>query len=875
MKITYLKLKNFINIYAGMKKKEIEIDFSKSENRLIVLVGKNGSGKTSILSELHPFASCGNMDVRSDVCLIMENHDGYKEIHIQDNDDLYIIKHNYLFKNKTKSVKSFISKNGVELNPNGNVKSFKEAVLDNLGLDQDLLKLMRLGSNVTSLVNMKSTSRKSFATKLFSDIDVYGGFYKKVSEEYRNIRAVMKSISSKLAKYNVSDEGEFENQLSLAMCRLNAYDNEKERLMKEIATLEAELKSIDISDENIISERCNYLSSKLSEAESMLDLVRNINMTKSEYELMKEKEKNEIKSEINNFSSSINTKISERDIYYLRKQELEESLKSAVSNVRINKLIESISEHETQITSLENKLKNRVRYDKYELLRLKEHVDKTTEMVRSLTHYTQTDIKKIVNSILDSKDIKQVIEITRSKMTDEYEMLNAEILNIQNINIELQGYSIPEGSCKDSNCPYKNFYYKMTNKTDSLTELIEKRSKVYKEIKSCEELYNLHGLINIIKDHIDSYTTDSIIPIDYNSHDVLINIANNKPVVNITKINLAIDDSETFDDLDNMKKQLEDFKKEYETIKEFSIDVIELENKIISIDEITNTKTQEIEELQKNIDILNEKLQIMIDDESNVLNALDLKESLSDITKEYEEKSYRLREIGQCRENINRLTTTIESNEKELDEVNKFIECDTTLRDQLQYKLKEYKNLTEEYTALNLLFKEVDEIKDALNSSTGIPLLYLNVYLKNCPILMNNLLETIFDGELQIDGFVIDENEFRIPFVTKGALVPDIIHASQGESSFISIVLSLSLIIQSMTRYDIISLDELDGPLDTKNREEFIKVLYKFIEQVNCEQVFLITHNNMFDNEPVDIIQTSGVDVENFKYGNIIFNGGK
>ena len=185
MKINYLKLKNFVNIKVGMKKTEVEIDFSKSKNKLALLCGPNGSGKTSLLSELHPFANSGNMDVRGEANLIIEGKDGYKEIHIQDNEDLYIIKHYYMFSKKTKSVKSFIMKNDVELNPNGNVKSFKEVVNDCLGIDQELLKLMRLGSNVTSLINMKSTNRKNFATKLFSDIEVYQGFYKKVSGKRR------------------------------------------------------------------------------------------------------------------------------------------------------------------------------------------------------------------------------------------------------------------------------------------------------------------------------------------------------------------------------------------------------------------------------------------------------------------------------------------------------------------------------------------------------------------------------------------------------------------------------------------------------------------------------------------------------------------
>ena len=200
-----------------------------------------------------------------------------------------------------------------------------------------------------------------------------------------------------------------------------------------------------------------------------------------------------------------------------------------------------------------------------------------------------------------------------------------------------------------------------------------------------------------------------------------------------------------------------------------------------------------------------------------------------------------------------------------------FIDNLIVKKNQISFNEETYKSLVNEYNALKLLFEDAEEIKDALNSSKGIPLIFLQVYLKNCPIMMNSLLDTIYEGELQIEGFIIDENEFRIPYIKSGIRIPDIVMASQGESSFISIVLSLSLIIQSMTKYDIICLDELDGPLDTKNREEFIKVLYSFIEQTNSEQIFLISHNNLFESEPIDLIMTGNVDIESFKQSNIIF----
>lgn len=50
MKITRLKLINFIGISHGLNKNEIEIDFSKSNNKMVMLLGRNGSGKSTIMS---------------------------------------------------------------------------------------------------------------------------------------------------------------------------------------------------------------------------------------------------------------------------------------------------------------------------------------------------------------------------------------------------------------------------------------------------------------------------------------------------------------------------------------------------------------------------------------------------------------------------------------------------------------------------------------------------------------------------------------------------------------------------------------------------------------------------------------------------------
>ena len=188
MKITKLILENFSNVDTAMNAKRIEIDFKDVKNKIILLIGPNGSGKTSLLSLLTPFATVGGLDIRNSSNLILEGKNGYKEIVIQNNNDEYIIKHFYTAKKPDgHSVKSYITKNGDELNPNGNVGSFKEYVKTELNVEIDYLKLIRLGSNVTSMIDLSETERKTFMNKLLSDADVFLTFFKNLVINFLNM----------------------------------------------------------------------------------------------------------------------------------------------------------------------------------------------------------------------------------------------------------------------------------------------------------------------------------------------------------------------------------------------------------------------------------------------------------------------------------------------------------------------------------------------------------------------------------------------------------------------------------------------------------------------------------------------------------------
>src|SRR5699024_3659930 len=99
--------------------------------------------------------------------------------------------------------------------------------------------------------------------------------------------------------------------------------------------------------------------------------------------------------------------------------------------------------------------------------------------------------------------------------------------------------------------------------------------------------------------------------------------------------------------------------------------------------------------------------------------------------------------------------------------------------------------------------------------------------------------------------------EFRIPYLRNGAVIDDIVKSSQGERAIISLALSFALIRQRTFPYNIMLLDEVDGPLHRSARNKFITILFKQLRAIQAEQVFLVSHNNTFDGFNVNVIMTT------------------
>ena len=76
-----LYLEGFAKIHTGMHVDRLYLDFSEMPHQTYLFVGDSGSGKSSVLKSIHPFAfNNGTGDESANRDLIMEGRNGRKII---------------------------------------------------------------------------------------------------------------------------------------------------------------------------------------------------------------------------------------------------------------------------------------------------------------------------------------------------------------------------------------------------------------------------------------------------------------------------------------------------------------------------------------------------------------------------------------------------------------------------------------------------------------------------------------------------------------------------------------------------------------------------------------------------------------------------
>jgi DNA repair exonuclease SbcCD ATPase subunit len=182
----------------------------------------------------------------------------------------------------------------------------------------------------------------------------------------------------------------------------------------------------------------------------------------------------------------------------------------------------------------------------------------------------------------------------------------------------------------------------------------------------------------------------------------------------------------------------------------------------------------------------------------------------------------------------------------------------------------------EEYNKYNDKYNLIETIKKYCSpTGGGIQTIFMQLYMSKTLELSNQLLGMLFQGEYKLLDFIINENEFRIPFMDSSGLpIEDVAFGSNAQVSMIGLVINLVLLYQASSHYNIARLDEIGSSCDSYNRSQYIQVLNAVINILHMDQLFVISHDIDLDNTMCDIIKLKGYDgFDNSSLqGNVIFD---
>ena len=187
MRIVYIKLIGYAGIWTGLGLHELELDLSKSKHKIIVISGINGCGKSTLLKALN--------GMPDDSSCFREGMPGTKILHIEDNDNLYEIK---ITSGKKMTSKAYISKNGIALNPNGNITSYKEVFFNEFELDPNYIALSMLSENNRGLADMTPGERKKFMSFIIESLGSYNEIYKVLNKKSSIFKSYVNNLHNKI-----------------------------------------------------------------------------------------------------------------------------------------------------------------------------------------------------------------------------------------------------------------------------------------------------------------------------------------------------------------------------------------------------------------------------------------------------------------------------------------------------------------------------------------------------------------------------------------------------------------------------------------------------------------------------------------------------
>lgn len=861
MLLKRLKLVNYGGIYNGMGLYEIEIDFTKCRNKIVLIKGDNGSGKSTIESALKPLPD--------DNSSFISGVNASKEIEYIDevNGLIYSITYIHECKNQSRISKGYFKKifpngNVIDLNPSGNISSCKEMINEELDLDANYITLTQLSSTKRGIADLRPAERKRYVNSILSSTDVYNTMYKTLSKKASTYKALMNSISSKI-------------------------DN-----VGNTVQLQEELKSIE---------------SKISETEKLMEQHNEV-INKEKGMLLSIDPNNEISNRIETYTESTKTYSNKKDEFSKQLNKIystDPNLSTIVINKEIlDKLNQDIIDTKYLIESTKERINNLIKEREQEASRLE---DETAKLKSINSGMNLIEVKRIKDDLTSRKEkirkrwgdivdlntithdefmiayeaIKQMIEILNQPIelipSDNIEIEYLDILrNIERLDneiedtavfrnkIEVNEYKLDileqrPSDCNNNSCPFIADALKAKKIIDELMEQRKGFASI-SELNKQKESYE-QKLSNIERNKrlLEIYNTNRIIlsklQLNLDTYENCVVSLSRDRFMILPTLSGFIEYSNDLIEYKSIDKDLNDISVKYNALYNqkdlinMITDSINRLNTNINEDTIKiNAMNEEISSLTKKYNDMC-KLCVSLEDIFNLRASLnECEESLRILNEEIEKDRSNIDRIEKLNSDIDKLNVNISELKSQLEPLRKTAES-------LRYRITLSIEYSKEYEQYNMMYTKIETLKYYCSPTTGIQLLFANMYLNKIMDNANKILNKLFGGTFALLPLIITESEFRIPVAVRGGINhDDITSMSSAQISLISMIISISLLSQTSTKLNIIVGDEIDAPFDSENRREFMNILTQLMGLVNSSQCVLISHNSEISLNDCDVI---------------------
>ena len=823
MIIHYIKLTDYKRIKLN-NLKTIEIDFSEP---LQLILGTNGCGKSSILSELTPYPPSSEFYSKG----------GGKVIHISHHNCSYILSTVF---SKAAGEHSFI-KNGVELNPGRTLTIQKSLVLSEFGISQDILNLL-LGFE--KFTKMDPAKRSEWFTKLDAvDYNYSLSVYAKVKEQYRDVVGAIRTANKRLvvetaSEIDIKEELKLKDKLDLLYTRIT--DLYKLKMNTEIT--EEEIKSLlNTTTNQLHLSNKSYHKNVINKPSSIYQLNTPEIEEKVKYLY---KQKTTTQERIDNFVSQyleLETKYKQIEVI---SRELEETNVSSIAlfNLEIEKAKKELTTD--YISNVEN----------ISLDNIKTTMSIINDLVSTLPDNTDQYFTK--NKQTEANQSKILLERNKDKITEEYRKL---LEDFKHISDDINKNIIECPSCQykwNKLSPEKTLEEIQILIKEKETLLEENENKIVLNETYLEECKQYENTIKLIYTTLSSNSELSRVK-EY--------IIQNKLIQNnprsITVLLYSVEKEIAIKNFLSTKLKTLEHLLEINKIKE--------ENSHVNINDLRANKdrlSQAIEELS--IDVKSITI-----DYNNTKQYLDSLSSVSTITNNIEtyldKLKFLVRELFKVYQN-NTLQNEIEICREEITNLSKRLDSIVRRNTVIKDIQKEIEINKKKETQLKLLMKH-------LNPNDGLIADSLFGFIKVFVERMNKILEKIWVYPMKILPCKMQDNDsavldYKFPIVFNDDVdneTKDVSKGSEGIQEIINYAFrETAMSFLKLEDYPLY-LDEFGSTFDPTHKPLAINMIKELMEQEAFSQMFFISHysecHEVFSNAEVCLLCDKNIQLENSK----------